>query len=288
MEPRRQALIEAHLPLVDHVVRKIAGSFPGFVDRQELASAGRLGLTEAAIRYEFDRGVPFAPFAARRIRGSVLDLLRQNDWVPRSIRETARRADGATQTLHHRLGRAPEDHEIAEAIGVEVGELRDTRQAVAHGVLTTIDAGNGDDDPLLRLVDPGAMGPDERIEHRELQGYLRAALDSLPERLRLIVVSHYLDGRSLDDIAQVLGITPSRVSQLRSDAIEIIRDGIAAQFRGDDGIAAAPKGRVAIRQAQYAAAVARHADWRTRLLTGRYDTPTRLLPPSPPAEDHVA
>lgn len=300
MEPRRRRLIEEHLLLVDHVVRKVTGSVPAFVDRQELLSAGRLGLTEAAIRYEFERDVPFAPFAARRIRGAVLDHLRADDWVPRAVRETARLADHATQRLHHRLGRSPEDSEVADAIGVAVGTLRDTRAAVAYGSTATLDAhGEHDEDLLVHLVDRSALAPDERLEQRELEGYVRAAVHHLPERLRLIVVGHYLEGRSLDELADLLGVTPSRVSQLRSDAIEMIRDGVGAQFTAPDG--GRPKGRVAIRQAQFAAAVARHADWRTRLVAGRYQvTTTPGAPPGPPgqpehqinpahpAEDHVA
>ncbi len=294
MDPRRRRLIEEHLLLVDHVVRKVTGSVPAFVDRQELLSAGRLGLTEAAIRYDFDREIPFAPYAARRIRGAVLDHLRADDWVPRAVRETAREADHATQKLHHQLGRAPDDAEVADAIGVGVSVLRDTRAAVAYGSTATLDAQDDQDKGLLvHLVDRGALMPDERLEQRELEGYVRAAVHHLPERLRLIVIGHYLEGRSLDDLADLLGVTPSRVSQLRADAIEMIRDGVSAQFTTPTGDR--PKGRVAIRQAQFAAAVARHADWRTRLLAGRYhlagspgDVPDTRSNPDTPAEDHVA
>lgn len=257
--------------LVDHVVRKVSGSFPGFVDRQELMSAGRLGLTEAASRYDFDRDIPFAPYATRRIKGAVLDLLRSQDWVPRSIRDTARRADQATGALGGRLGRSPEDSEVAAAIGVGVDDLRATRSAVAHGTVTTLDAGGGDDgdgDVSERLTDLSATSTEELLEQAELHGYLRAALEHLPERLRIIVVGHYVEGRSLDELATLLGVTPSRVSQLRADAVEILRDGIEAQFvpTPEDR----PKGRVAIRQATYASAIARHADWRTRLVTTTY------------------
>jgi len=293
MEPRRRRLIEDHLLLVDHIVRKVTGSVPAFVDRQELVAAGRLGLTEAAIRYDFEREIPFAPYAARRIRGAVLDHLRADDWVPRSVRETARLADHATQRLHHRLGRTPEDTEVADAIGVGVGTLRETRAAVTYGTTATLEATGDQDDLLVHLVDRGALAPDERLEQRELQGYVRAAVHHLPERLRMIVIGHYLEGRSLDELAVLLGITPSRVSQLRSDAIEMIRDGVDAQFSNPSG--ERPKGRVAIRQAQYAAAVARHADWRARLVADRYhsagapgDASDAPLQPTQPAEDHVA
>jgi DNA-directed RNA polymerase specialized sigma subunit len=198
VEPRRARLIEEHVPLVDHVVRRVATSFPGYVDRGELLSAGRLGLTEAACRFEFERNVPFAPYAARRFRGSVLDHLRSHDWVPRSARERSR-----------------SDEEVARAVAV--------RGRVA----------------------------------------------------------------SLDELATTLGVTPSRVSQLRAHAIEVLRHGLESQFE-DDGAGAPPtrpKGRDETRQAQFAASVARHSDWRTRLAGRRWSS--SLTPPTTTAGEDV-
>lgn len=264
MEARREALIRDHLSLVDHVVRRTSGSFPSHIERQELRAAGRLGLTEAALRYDFDRAIPFAPFAARRIRGAVLDLMRSQDWVPRKVRETAREAGITTNSLQHRLGRTPADDEVAEAMGIEVDELRTSRSAVRRGGIGSLDQSAGDD-ARVEVADHTQATIEELLEQRELKGYVRAALDSLPERLRLIVVGHYLEGRSLDELAEYLQLTPSRVSQLKADAIEIIRAGIEAQFAPSDAAGARPKGRVAIRQARFAAAVAEHATWKARL-----------------------
>lgn len=265
MEPQREALINEHLSLVDHVVRRTAGSFPSHIERQELLAAGRLGLTEAALRYDFDRAVPFAPFAARRIRGAVLDLMRSQDWVPRKVRDTAREAALTSGSLERRLGRTPDDGEVASAMGIEVDELRSSRLATRHGRIGTLHPVDADDGPV-ELSDPTQMTIEELLEHRELKGYVRAAVDSLPERLRLIVVGHYLEGRSLDELGAFLQLTPSRISQLKADAIEIIRHGIDAQFGPTTGSNdQAPKGRVAIRQARYAAAIAEHATWKARL-----------------------
>jgi len=262
MDPRRDALIRENLALVDHVVRRAAGSFPAHIERQELIAAGRLGLTEAALRYDFDRAVPFAPYAARRIRGAVLDLMRSQDWVPRKVRDTARNANVTATSLEHRLGRRPEEDEVAAAMGIGLQELRDSRMAASHGTVGTLDRTSRDEESV-EVVDHTVMSIEELLEHRELRGYVRAALDSLPERLRLIVVGHYLEGRPLDELADYLHLTPSRISQLKADAIEIIRQGVEAQFRPAD--TDRPKGRVAIRQARFAAAVAEHADWRARL-----------------------
>lgn len=278
LDSARAELIESHLQLVDHVVRRVSASYPSFVDSQELVAAGRLGLTEAAMRYDFDRTVPFAPYAARRIRGAVLDLMRSTDWLGRKVRETAREVDRVETSLHHRLGRRPEDHEVAKAAHIDVQELRDNNAAVSHGVVGTLDRGPLDhSDPIDSLVDPTVMEIPELLEQREIRGYVRAALASLPERLRLIVVGHYLEGRSIDELAETLGVTPSRVSQLRADAIEIIREGVEAQFRPADPTK--PHGRVAIRQAAFASAVAKHSDWRARLLSSGYASSDADEPP---------
>jgi RNA polymerase sigma factor for flagellar operon FliA len=285
MDPRRDALVRENLALVDHVVRRVSGNFPGHIDRQELTSAGRLGLTEAALRYDFDREIPFAPYAARRIRGAVLDLMRSQDWVPRKVRDVARDVATTTNKLQERLGRTPHDTEIASAMGIAVSDLRDSRVAVHHGRLEALDRTSHDErDPSDQLVDQTQMSIEELLENRELHGYLRSALAALPERLRLIVVGHYLEGRSLDELATTFAITPSRISQLKSDAIDIIRQGLEAQFATATETGR-PKGRVAIRQARYASAIAEHADWRSRLQTA---APIRPVPAQPPMAQPLA
>ena len=270
MDPRRDQLIRDNLPLVEHVVRRVTSSFPSFIDQQELLAAGRLGLTEAASRYDFGRDIPFAAYAARRIRGAVMDVMRSNDWVPRKVRDTAREIDRVETKLHRQLGRRPEADEVAAASGIPIEELRATHAAVANGSVGTLDRIAGEPGPQAAdaLADPTVMDIEELLESRELHGYLRAALDNLPERLRLIIVGHYLEGRSVDELGRLLDVTPSRVSQLRADAIEMIRHGVESQF--GPGVDEAPKGRVAIRQARYAAAIAQHADWRSRLLATNY------------------
>jgi len=265
VDRRRQVLIETNLPLVEHLVLRVSAGFPRFVERQELVAAGMLGLAEAAEHFDFERGVPFAAYAARRIRGAVLDVARSNDWTPRSVRQLARTTETAAQSLTSQLGRNPTDYELAEEIGVSIGELRTMRDQLERGVVAALDRRMDLDGPDINdvLADYNALQPDELIENLELQGYLRAALHHLEERLRVIIVGYYLDGKTVEELGKLLDITPSRVSQLRAHAVEIIRHGIGAQYEGmPEG---RPKGRVAIRQASYASAIARHGDWRTRL-----------------------
>ncbi len=268
MESDRASLIERHLPLVEQVVLRVSGSFPRFVDRSELVSAGMLGLVEAADRFDATRGVPFAGFAVQRIRGAVLDVARSEDWSPRSVRQLARQVEDATQELAQEHRCSPDDQQIAQRLDIPVSELRRMRERIQHGMTRALDSRQELDrqDDSDHLVDRTVPDLEELLEDREMHGYLRAALGSLSERHRTVVVGLYLEGRSFDEIAELLGVTPSRVSQLRSDALEIIRHGIESQFEGlPEG---RPKGRVAIRQARYAAEIARRSDLRGRLSAG--------------------
>lgn len=274
MEERRAVLVNANLPLVEQVVLRVSGGFPRFVDRSELVGAGTLGLVEAALRYDFDRGIPFAGYAIQRIRGAVLDVARAADWAPRSLRRLSRDAEAATNELAVEQRSAPTDEAVAARMGVAVSELRRMREQINLGVTRALDSrerlDRRDDDD--QLVDRTVPEPAELLESAEMNGYLRAALDSLPERLRLIIVGLYLENRTFEELAELLGVTTSRISQLRSDAIEMIRHGIDQQFEPDD--TSKPKGRVEIRRARYAADIARHSDMRTRLSGGK--SPSRV------------
>ena len=266
MNAEQQNLVDTHLPLVEHLVLRVSSSFPRHVDRSELIAAGTLGLVEAALRYEEDRGVPFGRYAARRIRGAVLDAVRSADWAPRSTRHMARQVDAATQAFAGRSGRTPTDAELAGEMGVAETELQELRGRVHRGVVQSLEPRASDEQsssPIDRLFDRAESSPDELLEQEELKGYLRAALQHLPERHRIVIVGHYFEQRSFEELADFLGVTPSRVSQLRSDAVQMIKDAIEAQYAERDD--AKPVGRVAIRKARFAAEVASHADWRARL-----------------------
>ena len=127
--------VEQHLPLVEQIVLQVAVNFPRHVDRGELVRAGVLGLVEAANRYDHERGVPFDRFAARRIRGAVLDAVRSADWAPRSVRSASRKADTIEQELAARLGRVPTVQELAQALGASVEELAHLRNRVFRSLL---------------------------------------------------------------------------------------------------------------------------------------------------------
>jgi RNA polymerase sigma factor for flagellar operon FliA len=260
--------IDNYLPLVEQIVAQVAVNFPRHVDRGELVRAGVLGLVEAAHRYDDARGVPFDRFAALRIRGAILDAVRAADWAPRSVRALARRVDATEQELANRLSRMPSPEELADATGTSVDDLRGLRDRVFRSVVLTLDYRAGADDPDMTLgdmlSDRTAPEPDEELETRELLSYLRDAVGLLPERHRIVVVGYFLEGRSSDELARLLGVTESRVSQLRSEALVMLREGIEAQYQPERE-AEVPAGRVGRRKNAYAAAIGSSSRWQDRL-----------------------
>ena len=262
-------LIEQHLPLVKHVVYQVAVHFPRHVDRDDLARAGALGLVEAARRYDEARGVPFERFAAQRIRGAILDAARAADWAPRSVRTLARRLEGVEQRLATELGRLPNAEEKAEALGMTPEELNRLQDRMFRSVVLALEheVYEGADEDLTLvdvLPDSSTREPCEEMEHRELHSYLTDAVDLLPERHRLVVVGYFLEGRTSQELADFLGVTESRISQLRSEALGMLKEGIQAQYQQQ-----APQenvgARVARRKERYAESIGEASSWKSRL-----------------------
>jgi RNA polymerase sigma factor for flagellar operon FliA len=269
-----EALVRQNLPLVQHIVFQVAARFPAHVDRKELADAGTLGLLEAAWRYDESRGIPFERFATQRIRGAIIDSTRSRDWVPRSVRAAGRELEATTIDLQRDLSRMPEDAEIARAMDMSVADLRVLRSSLRRAVLLHLDKFLTDDDDdearlVDTLVDRTLPEPEEVLETKEIHGYLRDAVRLLPERLRRVVVEYFLDGRSMGEIARDLGVTESRVSQMRGEALGMLHDAITAQFDPDSMAShATAKGRAASRRAAYVAQVSTASSWQARLESG--------------------
>jgi RNA polymerase sigma factor FliA len=268
-------LIEQHLPLVKHVVLQVATHFPRHVDRQELARAGALGLVEAAQRYDAERGVPFERFAARRIRGAILDSVRSVDWAPRSVRALGRALEAAEHDLANTNGAAPTTEQLADAMGMTEVELGAVRDRVFRSVVLALEHGTatGDDGEHLSLgdvlADRTAAEPSEDLEARELLGYLRDAVRLLPERHRVVVEGYFLTGRTSAELAEELDVTESRISQVRSEALAMLRDGIEAQYASATElppVAVAGAARTERRRATYASAIGEASAWRARLV----------------------
>jgi RNA polymerase sigma factor for flagellar operon FliA len=226
----RDRLVLAHVSLVKILAQRLAHRLPPSVELNELMSVGVLGLVEAANRYQPALGVPFDAFARRRIHGAMLDALRNLDWVPRSVRRLRRELDGAVARLRQELGHEPAEAEIAEAMQLTpaqfdkaVEELR----AVEVASIRALDALGPDGESLLNVaVDPGE-GPAAEFERSELREQLARAIDVLPERERQILALSYEEELTLAEIGQVLGVSESRVCQLRSLALSRLRTALS-------------------------------------------------------------
>jgi RNA polymerase sigma factor for flagellar operon FliA len=257
-------LVREHMPMVGHLVRELLNRVPGHVHADDLSSAGFAALLGAARSFDVTRGIPFHRFAAVRIRGALLDELRGQDWASRSVRARARRSAAARQELTAALGRTPTDAEVAEMLGIGVAELATVEDDVQKAALLSLQGfptGAAEE-----MVPELSEGPEDLLLKRERLGYLHQAIQALPERLRLVVTESFLQEQPLSDVAARLGVTESRISQLRSEAMALLRDGINAQLE-PDAVApeARPKGRVARRRAAYFAAVAAGSEPRERL-----------------------
>lgn len=272
-DPAMTGLVEAQLPLVKHIVFQVAVHFPRHVDRDDLARAGALGLVEAARRWDESRGVPFDRFAARRIKGAILDAVRAADWAPRSVRAVGRRLNDVEQSLTAQLGRVPSTDEVATALGLDADELARLSDRVYRSVVLALEHPmhtSGEESLTLVdvLCDGTSLGPDEELEARELLAYLDDAVRLLPERHRLVIVGYFIDGHTSGDMARFLGVTESRISQLRSEALEMLKAGIEAQYEptADGGSTHRRVGvRLSERRADYAAAIAGASPWQSRL-----------------------
>jgi RNA polymerase sigma factor for flagellar operon FliA len=261
-------LIEEHLPLVNHIVFQVAVHFPRHVDRDELVRAGALGLVEAARRFDDTKGVPFQRFAAQRIRGAIIDAVRAADWAPRSVRSLARKLDSVEQRLATRLGRVPSLGEMADELGMTRPELNRLQDRLFRSVVLAFDhlvADSPDEELTLVdvLADTSVVEPSAELEQRELHAYLRDAIALLPERQRLVIVGYFLQERTSQDLARFLGVTESRVSQMRTEALDSLRQGIQAQF--DNANDEVPEGRQAKRRASYADAIGNRHDFGDRI-----------------------
>lgn len=261
-------LAETHLHLVDHVVHQLAARFPRHVDRDELRGAGAAGLVDAAHRYDATTGVPFARYASIRIRGAILDATRTRDWATRRLRRDLRAIESATSVLEDRLQRRPEDEEIAAELGVDVVAVRERRAAAVTSTLLTLDRPvgdiSGDASPLADRIEEQdeAWLPEHSLERTELVGTLRTAIDHLPELPRRVLLEHHFAGRLLRDIADDLGVTEARASQLRHEALHALQAYFGTAF---DGVPAVPDSAPGKRRrASYVAQVAAASTWRTR------------------------
>lgn len=221
----RDALVMANTDLVRSMASRLGRRLPSHVELSELISVGVLGLIDAARRFDPALGVPFEAFARRRIHGAMLDSLRRLDRVPRSLRRMQRRMESVMGELRHMLGREPEADEIAEALGLTPEAYTEVLDDLRWADVAVVRSGSNDDDShdLLDVAIDGDDGPYAQLERRALRARLAEALSELPDRERQILALSYQEELTLAEIGQVFGVSESRVSQLRTQAVARLR-----------------------------------------------------------------
>lgn len=263
------ALVTEHLYLVQHVVNQLASRYPRHVDRGELWSAGAHGLVDASRRFDPDTGIPFPRYAIIRIRGAIIDSTRTRDWATRRVRRDIRAVRDAGDAFEVREGRAPTDAELATLLNMTPEELRTHRNAAANATLLHLDhvapgADSAESGIAARLEERDSERlPEESLEQNELVGTVRSAVGFLPDTQREVVERYYFGGELLRDIADSLGVTEARASQIRSEALDAMRAYFGTSFEGVMSVSEnAPGVR---RRAAYVAEMTASSTWRSRL-----------------------
>jgi len=223
----RAQLLDRYVGLVYHAAREIGARTP-MVEIDDLVSAGALGLVRALEGFDLSRGLAFSTYAVRRIRGAILDDLRGRDWTPRSVRVKSRRMAAVTATLEAKLGRTPAPREIAAALGIDLETYWDWRAAVDGGVMVSFDttSSNSQQQTLSleqTLNDPEAPLPGQELTQLEQVAGVRRAIGQLPEKERTVLALYYYEQLNLRQIAEILHVTESRISQIRSQALKRLR-----------------------------------------------------------------
>ena len=257
-------LVRRHLALVQYAVAELAGRVPRHVSRSDLESAGMVGLAQAARSFDAARGIAFERYAAQRIRGALLDELRSKDWASRGVRSRARTVSAATEQLTACLGRTPTKQEVAERAGMAVGAVDDLADDVHRAVVLNYDSllASGDGESLLPS---DTATPEATLLERERKAYLIDAVATLPERLRRVIVGYFFEELPMLVLAEELGVSESRISQMRAEALALMKDGMNSQLEPDLVVEPRHGGRVARRKAAYHATISDRSDYRSRL-----------------------
>jgi RNA polymerase sigma factor for flagellar operon FliA len=219
--------ITRHMPLVRRLAYHLISRLPASVEVDDLIQAGLIGLMEAARNFDPDAGVQFETFAGQRIRGAMLDTLREADWLPRQVRRNMREIETALHRAEQRLGRAPGEGDVAAELGVPLEEYQDMLGDARGHQLIHLDDFESDDDDHHGLLDLFASDteadPARKLDDHGFRAELIAGIDALPEREKLVMALYYDEELNLKEIGAVLGVSESRVCQLHSQAIARLR-----------------------------------------------------------------
>ncbi len=260
----QREMVLANVPLVEHIVNRVSAGLPGSHSRDDLVQTGILGLISATVRFDPEAGTAFSTFAGRRIEGAVIDLLRQTDWAPRSVRSAARELAATEERIS--TDHSPTATELATELGCTPVELSRLRSDIAKARLDSLDRPVRSEDaqiPLAATVADRRRSTDETLDEAELLGYLRNGVALLPERHRIVITGFFFEGRSVTDLGALLGVTQSRASQIKDEALRMLREALRqayAEAENELQVTLEP-GRLTERQRVYAQAVAQSSPW---------------------------
>src|SRR3954464_15818793 len=230
----RERLILHYSPLVKYVAGRVGVGLPPNIEQADLVSYGIFGLIDAIEKFDLERAIKFETYAISRIKGAIIDELRAIDWIPRSVRYKAREVEKAYAALEARLHRTPSEGEVAEELGIELNELHQIFSQVSFVNVVALDEllnVGGDRGDKLSLVDTledvKAEDPVAAFETEETKYLLARAINTLPEREKIVVTLYYYEGLTLAEIGQVLGVTESRICQMHTKAVLQLRGRLA-------------------------------------------------------------
>lgn len=225
----RENYVVQFAPLVKRMAHHLLAKLPASVEPDDIIQAGLIGLMDAVSRFEESQGVQFETYATQRIRGAMLDELRANDWLPRSVRKSQRQIERSISKLEQRLKRPPQETEIAAELGISLSDYQQMLQEARGYQLLYVDDFASEEDAgggvsfLDRNVCDKKADPLERIQDQAFKQMLVQAIDTLPEREKLLMGLYYEQELNFREIAAVLGVTESRICQLHSQAVARLR-----------------------------------------------------------------
>ncbi len=222
----RNQLIERYLPLVRYISERLLMSLPKSIELEDLQSAGVFGLMDAIDGFDLERGIKFKTYCTTRIRGSIPDELRSQDWVPRLVRLKAHQISKAEQSLEAELGRSPTAFEMAKKLGVSLDQYGDMKDASSARTIYSLSEkwDEGDDDDSLKKIevieDKNSVDPAESLSQKDV---LHAITRTLSKKEKLIVIMYYYEGLTMREIGDILSLTESRVCQIHSNVMSKLK-----------------------------------------------------------------